>query len=68
MCIKHVMGGNEEKRARLFSVTPTNRMRGNGHKLKQSVLYEDKKNPFAARVVKHWNKLPRDTVDSLGNV
>ncbi|GAB0191829.1 hypothetical protein GRJ2_001648200 [Grus japonensis] len=62
---KYLMGGNEEEGGRLFSLVPTDGARGNGHTLKhvQSHL-KTRKRFLTARVVKYWNGLPREVVES----
>lgn len=42
---KHLTGGYKEEGARLFSVMLSDRMRGNGHRLK-NIKFEHKKNLF----------------------
>jgi len=51
---KYLQGGCQEDRARLFSVVPSNMIRGNGHKLKQRKFHLNmRKNFFTLRVTEH---------------
>lgn len=56
-------GGSGEGSAHLFSAMSGDRMQGNSLKLHQGKFRTDiRRKLFTERVVKHWNKLPKEMI------
>ena len=65
VCLQYLKGAYEQEDSQLFIRVDNGRTRGNGFKLKEERFRLDIRGKFfAKRVLRCWNRLPREVVDA----
>jgi len=65
VAFQYLKGSDRKEGDRLFSRVCGDRTRGNGFKFKECRFRLDiRKKSFIVRVARHWNRWPRDVVDT----
>ena len=66
MALWYLKGSYKKEGDSLFSRVCDDKTRGNGLELKESRFMSDiRKESSTVKMVRHWNRLPRDVVDAL---
>ena len=63
MAFQYLKGAYRKEGEELFTRPCSDRIRGNGFKLKEGrFISGERKKLFTLRMVRHWNRLPREVV------